>query len=73
MVQLFGIISENVIVGYLRYALGKSIMIIVGICSIVSNYTECNGNILISDYMFSIEVRYIFDVPNILTFPSNHG
>ena len=69
MVQLFGIISENVIVGYLRYALGKSIMIIVGICS----NTECNGNILISDYMFSIEVRYIFDVPNILTFPSNHG
>ena len=23
MVQLFGIISENVIVGYVRYALGK--------------------------------------------------
>ena len=40
MVQSFGIISENVIVGCVRYALGKYNIIIVDTCSIVLN----NGN-----------------------------
>ena len=71
MVQSFGIISENVIVGYLRYALGKSIMIIVGICSIVLNNMH-NANTLFFQIK-SIELNVDTSLMHQIIRRRNHG